>query len=209
MKKFFTLIAMAFAAVVSHAQSNDLQFCYVDGTVIPNGSIVEVSTPDPEALEYDEVKFESGIYIKNTTSNTLNATLSLNVTEISPESELSVCLGKQCKMYTVKGVNTLTYDLAAGSLNNMLCHWVPALSEDTDEYMYGTCSGEYTLKSGSTTCSTITVKFVYADPASINTVDANAASVVKSYDLQGCENANAKGIVIERLSNGSVRKVIK
>lgn len=208
MKKIFTLISMALIAMTSQAQNNDLQFCYENGTIIPDGSVVVVDTPDPELLAEDEIKFESGIFIKNNTASSLASTLEFSVTEITEESELSVCLGTNCHMYTQNGTFSLTDNLAAGSISSMQCHWSPAYNWDTDEYIYGNCKGTYSIKNGSTVCSTITVNFVYADPAGISTIDKNA-TVVKSYDLQGRETSNAKGIVIEKMSDGSVRKVIK
>lgn len=207
MKKIFTLIAMAMMTIASQAQ--DLQFCYANGTIIPNGTTVVVNTPDAELLEEDEVKFESGIYIKNTTAGTVNSTLSFNVSEIQEESELSVCLGTQCNMYSTVGTyNISNVNLTAGSISNMQCHWAPAYDYDLDDYVYGSCTGTYTLKSGNTTCSTITVQFVYADPASIISA-TGTKKVVKTYDLQGRETIGAKGIVLQKMSDGTVRKVLK
>lgn len=200
---------MAMMAIAMHAQSNDLQFCYKDGTVIPSGSTVVINTPDPELLEEDEVMFESGIYIKNATSSAVNATLSFKVTEISEESELSVCLGTQCQMYHVTGnYDIANVSLTGGSLNDMRCHWAPAIDWDTEEYSYGSCAAEYTIKSGSTACSTITVKFVYADPTSINTVNKKA-TVAKTFDITGRQTISGNGILIQKMSDGSVRKVVK
>lgn len=209
MKKIFTLIAMAMMAIAMHAQSNDLQFCYADGTVVPSGSVVVINTPDPELLADDEVKFESGMYIKNTTSGAVNATLSFKVTEISAESELSVCLGTQCQMYHSTGnYDIKNVSLKGGSINNMQCHWSPAIDWDTEEYAYGSSSAEYTLKSGSTACSTITIKFVYADPTSISTV-SKKATVAKTFDITGRQTTSGNGILIQKMSDGSVRKVVK
>lgn len=208
MKKIFTLIAMAMMTIASQAQ--DLQFCYEDGTAIPSGTTVVVSTPDQELFEEDGTRmYESGIYIKNTTAGTVNSTLSFEVTEFQEESELSVCLGTQCNMYSKVGTyNISNVNLAAGSISSMQCHWAPAYDYDLDDYIYGSCTGTYTLKSGSTTCSTITVQFVYADPASVEST-TGTAKVVKTYDVMGRQTIGAKGIVLQKMSDGSVRKVLK
>lgn len=207
MKKIFTLVAMAMVTIASQAQS--LQFCYEDGTIIPDGSVVVVSTPDPESLEWDEVKFESGIFIKNASENVVNATLNFNVTELPEESELSVCLGMSCHMYSEVGEYSIAnVSLAAGSASSMQCHWTPAIDWDTEEYIYDSCSGEYTLLDGSTKCSTISVLFVYADPSGVESV-AGDNKVVKAFDLMGRQTNIAHGIVIEKMNDGSVRKVMK
>lgn len=209
MKKIFTLVAMAMMTIAGNAQSDDLQFCYEDGTVIPNGSEVVINTPDPELLAEDEVKFESGIYVKNATASVVTATLQFDVFEMAEESELSVCLGMQCQLYSTPGEYSISnVNLEGGSISNMQCHWSPAINWDTEEYVYGSCAGKYTLMSGNTNCSTITVKFVYDDPAGIKTADKNA-TVVKAYDLQGRVAASANGIIIEKMSDGSVRKIMK
>lgn len=207
MKKFFTLIAVALCAMTAQAQAS-LEFCYEDGTIIPNGSVVTVNTPDPERLLDDEIFFESGVYIKNTTGSTVNSTLVFNLTEIAEDSELSVCLGTNCNMYRTLGEHSIAnVDLAAGSISSMQCHWSPAYDWDEDEYVYGSCIGTYTLKAGSTACSTITVKFDYQDPAGISNV-ASASNVVATYDLQGRQASASKGISIVRMSDGTVRKVL-
>lgn len=207
MKKIFTLVAMAMMTIASQAQS--LQFCYEDGTIIPDGSVVVVNTPDAECLEWDEVKFDSGIFIKNASENAVNATLNFNVTELPEESELSVCLGMTCKMYSEVGEYSIAnVVLAAGSASSMQCHWTPAMDWDTEEYLYGSCSGVYTLLDGSDKCSTISVQFVYADPTGVKSV-AGGNEVVKTFDLMGRQTNAAHGIVIEKLGNGAARKVIK
>lgn len=209
MKKIFTLIAMAMMAVATQAQNSDLMFCYENGEEIPSGSVVVVNTPDEEYLEFDEIMFNSGIFIKNNTASDVVSNLAFTVSEMSDESELSVCLGTQCQMFHCIGDYAISnVKLAAGSSSDMRCHWAPAIDWDTEEYVYGSCTGVYALLSGSEVCSSITVKFIYADEAGINAAD-NAVKVVKTYDLQGREAASAKGLVIEKLSNGKVRKVIK
>lgn len=208
MKKIFTLIAMAMMTIASQAQSNDLQFCYEDGTVIPSGTTVVIDTPDAELLEEDEVMFESGIYIKNTTAGAINSTLSFDITQNPEGTELSVCLGMQCQMYYQSGSFSISnVNLDANSKNNMRCHWSP-IDNESGDYIYGSCTGTYTLKSGSTTCSTITVQFVYADPTSITSTNG-ANKVVKAYDLMGRQTTSGKGIVLQKMSDGTVRKVLK
>lgn len=207
MKKFFTLIAVALCAITVQAQAS-LEFCQEDGTIIPNGSVITVNTPDPEYLQDGDVFFESGIYIKNTTSSTVNSTLAFNITELSEESGLSVCLGTSCNMYHQAGEYSISnVDLAAGSISCMQCHWAPAFDCDTDEYVYGACVGTYTLKAGSATCSTITVEFKYEDPAGINNV-SSVNKVLSTYDLQGRQTVGNKGINIVRMSDGTVKKVL-
>ena len=207
MKKFFTLIAVALSAMTAQAQAS-LEFCYEDGSIIPNGSVITVNTPDPERLLDDEIFFESGVFIKNTTGSTVNSTLSFSLTEVTPGSELSVCLGTNCNMYTVPADYSISnVDLAAGSISSMQCHWSPAFDWDTEEYSYGACTGIYTLQAGSTVCSTVTVKFIYADPAGISNV-ASSSTAVAAYDLQGRPAKAQKGINIVRMSDGTVKKVL-
>lgn len=209
MKKIFTLLTIFAVALTAKAQ-NALEFCYQDGTIVPSGSEIVVDTPNEEELEWGEYMFNSGLYIKNTTSSAVPATLffTYNTDEMA---ELSVCLGTNCRMYNGVGDATISgQTLEAGTISDMQCHWAPAWNEDWTVQEYGTCVAEFTIKANGTACSTIKVKFVYADPSGIQNVQNGSKKVVAAYGINGLRlSDSAHGIVIEKLSDGSVVKTIK
>lgn len=207
MKKLFTLIAMTMLVVASQAQS--LQFCYADGTVIPDGTEIVATTVNEELLEWDEIQLESGVFVKNTSAGNVTATLSFNITELSEESSLSVCLGTNCHMYTETGENSISnVKLNGNSINDLMCHWVPAVNDDY-EYLPGNCKAIYTISEGGNKCSTITINFVYGD-TSVNGINTSDAKIVATYTANGqLASASQKGLLIQKMSDGSIRKVIK
>lgn len=208
MKKIFTLLTIFAVALTAKAQ-NALEFCYQDGTIVPSGSEIVVDTPNEEELEWGEYMFNSGLYIKNTTSSAVSAELTFSYAT-QEMGELSVCLGTNCRMFNGVGNATISNQmLAAGSVNDMQCHWSPEWNEEENQN-YGTCDAEFTLKAGGETCSTIKLKFVYADPSAIQNVQNGSKTVVATFGVNGQRlSDNAHGIVIEKLSDGSVVKTIK
>lgn len=197
MKKIFTLITVMLVCIAANAQDAVLQFCHEDGTIVPDGSTVTVNVPEPEDAEFGIYVYNSGLYIKNTTATSADAKLETNVTAIS--GELSVCLGTLCRMYGEPGTYQITGErLNGGSINNMQCHWSPALDESGENYLYGECTAECTISSAGQRCSTVTIHFVHADPAGINDISAEAsAKNAQPYNIAGQRiNGSAKGLII-------------
>lgn len=203
MKKFFTLIAMAFVAVASHAQ---IVFLDPEGKEYADGQTMTIySTVDPD---WGDVILEAPS-IKNTSASSVSVSLNVDIKTLPENTAVQMCFPESCFFLDIIGsYNTQSTNMEAGSTRSTATEW-SCYDSELDDYAYGVCTVIITAYANGNKSSAVTVNYVNADPAGINTVDANAASVVKSYDLQGRENANAKGIVIERLSNGSVRKVIK
>lgn len=208
MKKIFTLLTIFAVALTAKAQ-NALEFCYEDGTIVPSGTQLVVDTPNEEELEWGEYMYNSGLYIKNTTSSAVSAELSFSYAT-QEMGELSVCLGTNCRMFSGVGDATISNQmLTAGSVSDMQCHWSPEWNEEGTQN-YGTCDAEFTLKAAGVTCSTIKLKFVYADPSGIQNVQDGSKKVVATYGINGQRlNGNAHGIVIEKLSDGNVVKTVK
>lgn len=211
MKRFFTLIAVAFALTNAFAEDTFV-FCYENGTVIPNGSTVNIETSDATAVAESFGMLESGVFVKNTKGNDEIASLSFNITELSEGSSLMVCLGTNCHNYEKVGTNAIqNVTLSGGGIYDLLTHWSP-FTEDWETFKYGMCSVTMTIQhvSGSVVdCSTITINFSFGESTSIKNFGKSGVNVVEYYSLTGEKvSAGQKGIVFQMMSDGSVRKAI-
>lgn len=204
MKKIFTLIAAALMSVAASAQS-DVQFCYADGTVITDGSVVLANTPDPTFAAFGLYQYDSGVYVKNTSASEAKVALTSNVKSMD-SGDYSVCLGTVCRAYEATGVYTIDDVALNGSFfSSMQCHWQPAFVGAAQAY--GKCEVDVTLASGSTKHK-ITILFSHDDPATVQAA-TDAAKVVSTYTISGQKvSDNHKGLVLRRMSDGRVRKVL-
>lgn len=207
MKKIYTLIVALMATVGAFAQDNTFQFCKADGTIVPSGSTVTASEYDPDQLEWDIYQINSGLFILNTSSVDEVAELAINV-ETLEGAELSCCLGTECRPYGNVGNYTISgQKLAAGKPNDMMLH---AERLEEAESMNAKVKLTISHKSGFVTneCATITVIFQDGE-AGVQSIQNGDVKVVKTFDAMGRETTAQKGLLIEQLSNGQVRKVIK
>lgn len=201
MKKIFTLIAMAMMTVAMQAQ---VVLVDLEGKEYGNG---ESFTITPEIDEWDELVFEAPS-IKNNGSAAVNVKLGVNITALPANTAVQECFAVNCFFFGEVGSHdTKEVVLSAGETKSTATEW-QCYDSEADDYAIGTCTVEFTIYENGVKGNVVTVNYVNADPAGIKTLDKNA-TVVKTYDLQGREAANAKGLVIEKLSNGQVRKVIK
>lgn len=207
MKKIFTLIAAVMIAASAMAD-NTFVFCDKDGNEIPNGSTVRVATADPSVLEEGMGMLESGVFVKNTASTSEVASLSFNITSLSEGSSLMVCLGTNCRNYEETGANSINnVTLEKNSINDLMTHW-SAYTEDWVTYQPGSCTVDMTIQHAGNDCSTITINFVYGEDASLATSKSDV-TVVSTFTMLGQKaSANQKGIVLQQMSDGTVRKVI-
>lgn len=209
MKKFLTLITAVFTALTVSAQKDALQFCYEDGTIIPDGSVVEANMPDEFMQQFGIYKFNSNVYVKNTLASGVDATLTADIRSI--QGDLSLCMGLQCVMYKEKGSYSIpNVQLAAGSINDLQCHWQPAFDEASEKgQAYGKCEADYTISTPEGKCSTITIVFAFEDPSAVQAASAASSRVVANYSTSGRQvSAGYKGLVLRRMADGTLRKVI-
>lgn len=201
MKKIFTLIAMAMMTMASQAQ---VVLVDLNGNEYTSGEFT--ITPEIDE-EYGDVIFEAPS-VKNNGGSAVDVSLDINIKVLPENTGVQYCYPSSCFFcYETKVIKTGSASVAAGETKSTATEW-QCYNSELDDYDFGTCTIEFTIYENGQKGNVVTVNYVYADPAGITTVDKNA-TVVKSYDLQGREATNASGIVIEKMSNGKVRKVIK
>lgn len=201
MKKIFTLIAMAMMTMASQAQ---VVLVDLNGNEYTSGEFT--ITPEIDE-EYGDVIFEAPS-VKNNGGSAVDVSFDINIKVLPENTGVQYCYPENCFFcYEAKVIKTGSASVAAGETKSTATEW-QCYNPELDDYDFGTCTIEFTIYENGQKGNVVTVNYVYADPAGIATVDKNA-TVVKTYDLQGREATNASGIVIEKMSNGKVRKVIK
>lgn len=204
MKKFFTLILSAFVAVAASAQVVMLD---PDGNEYTAG---EEMTIYAELNEWDEIEIPSPV-LKNKGTKSVNVSMGVNIVSLPEGTSVGDCFSGGCVNFSATGEHTTAAKtLAAGSEMHSEVEW-NCWSQAAGDYVYGTCTIDFTIYENGTSTGVIRVNFIYADPAAINSVGSAASlNVVESYTLNGQRaTVGSKGIILNRMSDGRVVKVMR
>lgn len=220
MHKFYsTILGLLVCATTVSAQDVDetLQFVFNDGTVVPSGSTITASTAETTITGRVEIK--SGLYVK-TNVESGGSYVSVAYTVDAPNGDVQLCYPLNCANINGSGETSIGMMRAGSDPQDLQSEWFPTA--------YGTATVTYTLKKyqyegmggplGLTpiynflnNCATVTVKYVYADPAGINEAIANGEAVaVTYYDMAGRKVLNpGKGLFIKKamMADGTVKTV--
>lgn len=199
MKKIFTTIAMAVVAVAAQAQ---IVFLDPEGKEYTDGQTMTInSTIDPD---WGDVVLEAPD-LKNTSTSGANVYLNVDIKTLPANTAVQECFATNCYFFDLEGAHdTQSVFIAAGATRSTATEW-QCYNFETDDYSYGVCTVVLTAYvNGEKSCA-VTVNYVNADPAGISTVEKNA-TVVNQYDVQGRMVANHKGLIIKKMSDGTVRK---
>lgn len=234
MKKLFSLTMMLLLGLgFGFAQDDDedeldesLQFAYRDGTIVPNGSVVNVSTltDDPFGGSY----IASGLYVKNTLDDKVGTKVTMTVTNLH-SGAVQFCMMSNCTSYHDTDAHEKQGILTGGKLDDMMLEWFPGEVTDSGVVFnptgYGTTTADlhidiiefndtrFPITYGDVigTGPTITVNFTYADLTGISNVEDTKAQVVARYNAAGARiPAPVRGLNILRMSNGTtIKQLIK
>lgn len=223
MKKIFTFALMlALGCTASYAQDEELdetlQFVDDKGTVVPDGSVVNVTKAEEDPFG-GGVVLSAGLFVKNTTSEEVGTQGTWDITAL-PGGDVQFCYPSACLTHDAVG----NYTTAKGVLNpdanvDLMTEWLPG------ENVYGTATVEYQLYvleftkgfQGKITYGDIigygpkiTVNYIYPDPTGINQATTTSINrVVERYNAAGARiSAPVKGVNILKMEDGSVKKVI-
>jgi len=203
MKQIFTLISMWVMAIAVSA-ADGYVFVDKDGNAVANGSTVVSTAADVDM--FGTVMIHSGLFVKNADAPAnYSVAVEAKITRMD-NGALQLCFPTNCYQYiavgTYGGDSKTTLD--QGQSKDLQTEWLPTA--------YGECIVEYTAKSYQGVFSkgscTVTVHYVYADPAGIAAPSATDRRVQQSYDLQGRSvRGDSRGLRLVRMSDGSVKKV--
>lgn len=219
MKKLLLLLG-AVALIATKAAAIDNTFTFVDasGNSYNDGDTITLTTVEfvDDGLDaYYQIS--SGLYVKNNTAEQIGAGIDFDIARID-NGNLSVCFPGNCYTYNTVG----TYSQSGGYLDASV---TKTLQTEWIMTGYGECDATFTLtvfdisynKYGLPTYTqreedgpTITVHFVYSDPAGIRAISSvtNRYEVAR-YTISGRQiDTPQKGLNIVKYSDGTVRKVI-
>lgn len=207
MKKLFTLILSAFVAVAASAQVVMLD---PDGNEYTAGDEMTIyADVDPE---WGDVSFIGlSPVLKNKGTKSVNVSMGVNIVSLPEGTSVADCFSGGCVNFSATGEHTTAAKtLAAGSEMHSEVEW-NCWSQAAGNYVFGTCTVDFTIYENGTSTGVTRVNFIYADPAAINSVGSTAAlNVVESYTLNGQRaTVGSKGIILNRMSDGSVVKVVR
>lgn len=199
MKKIFTIIAMAVVAVAAQAQ---IVFLDPEGKEYTDGQTMTInSTIDPD---WGDVVLEAPD-LKNTSTSGANVYLNVDIKTLPANTAVQECFATNCYFFDLEGAHdTQSVFIGGGVTRSTATEW-QCYDSEIDDFVYGVCTVVLTAYVNGAKSTSVTVNYVHADPAGISTVEKNA-TVVNQYDVQGRMVANHKGLIIKKMSDGTVRK---
>lgn len=146
MKKLFTLCAaIVMGCMAASAQTdNTFQFVDKDGNVVADGTTWHAYEKENDIF-YGTI-IPSGLYVKNTTSETANCSLDFQVTQISG-SKFLICYPKNCisNSGVTEVISTGTGEQLANESKDLQSEWV-VKPFGADAETTGTCTVTLQLK---------------------------------------------------------------
>lgn len=224
-KSLLLFVAAMLVGGAANAQTdNTLQFVDASGNVVEDGATVngEVEYIDASAYGGGYYQVNSGLYVKNNSSEVVGASAEVDVTRMDNGS-LSCCFPSYCgAIYDVGSIETQAGTMNSGELKPFQTEWIPS-----DATSYGQCIATFRLilREGSVNDwglpvvgdviaqgPSVTVNFVFdeesAGIAGVETVENNEP--VGYYTLDGQKlSAPRKGTVnIVKYANGKTSKIV-
>lgn len=210
----FIICALCFGHVLAQEPDDTFQFFDLNGDIVADGSIITVSTLN------EEDQMVVPLIVKNVNGMKAAAALYETINGM-PNGEWQTCAFGNCVVLSNDGYSAKDI-VMDGFEQDIQTEWIP------QEGQYATWTATLQIhtfniitvsKFGVTTESvgndvvgygpTVTVKFVYSDPASVNNVANPSVAQQQCYSISGQRMANgSKGLAIVRMADGHVVKKI-
>lgn len=211
MRKVYTIMICLLAGMssVMAQKNNSIVFADANGNEYTDGATIYATTVEESPMG---AEIASGVYLKNTTSAISRAEIKYNISTMD-NGYHSICTQTLCN--TDEATGSFTYPtivgLRVGQSASLIAEWYPSA--------YGQASVTYTLTIYDYVNDnyvevgdgySITVNYVYADPAGIEGVAADGAVSTTYYSLTGRRVANpGTGMFLAKkvMADGSVKTV--
>ncbi len=217
MKKILLFAAATLCGITAMADDIDttFRFVYEDGTEIPDGSKITVSSLTDDGIQ--DPFIASGIYVLNTTDSTAGVGLDLTVSRID-NGRFSCCFPMSCSAQTgpVTDLDNGNGAMTANEKRSMHTEYYPTA--------YGTCTATFRIRVHEVVEEklsvkvedfvaygpSITVNFVYDETSTgITAVGSASAEITGYYTLSGEKlAAPQKGVNIVKYADGRAVKTI-
>lgn len=217
MTKLFTLcLSILMGTGVAVAQDDCvLDFVDADGNVVEDGTTWNVYETEEDIFLGTVIN--SGLYVRNNSSDAVMAGVTYDVTQMSGGS-YQICFAGQCVSVTKTGSNTTpTGPLAGGEVSDLESEWIVRGWAET-EAITGTCT--VVLRAFQLSDEAVTdtifgpqITVVFHNDGTTSGIEGVASSdavkPVEYYTLSGRRIATpARGLNIVKYSDGTIRKVV-
>lgn len=206
---------LAFMCLTTSLWAQDFMFEFAkpDGTIIPDGSVVEVTAfekeEDPGTGEVF-VMMNSGLFARRTNASESQEVRMAYTVERMDNGDMQICFPSVCSKVSSVASGATKPGTLFSTNQPLATEWFPT--------EYGTCTLKARLEAVEATSGgnyktvdagpTITIRFVYADPAHV-TATAMIASPVAYYTLGGQRVSTLHhGVNVVRMSDGRILKRI-
>jgi len=220
MKKVITLCAAVLMNMAVMAQVDEtFQFVDANGTVVPDGSVITVSVVEDDGFGSLEMKVP--LFLRNSSGQETAVGIYETIDDM-PNGMWQTCVLGNCVSLTKTGYSSKA--VVAGDQPDMdlQTEWFPeggqyATWQATLQiHIFNVESKESFGQNVKTVGDQVTaygpqvtVRFQYADPASVSQLRADGSAVREVYDLQGRLSGCSAGLRIVRRADGTVGKVLQ
>ena len=190
---------------IGQTQAAGYAFADKDGNEI---TTAEITCNQVEDDGFGDLEVASGLFLKNVGGEEgTKVTMQANITRMDNGS-VKLCFPINCVSYDATGEQSETpaATIPLGTWQNVLTEWCPTA--------YGECEVVYTARvyKGLAELGSfaVTVNYVNADVTGVASTKNDNAHQHETFDLSGRRTVNERrGLSIVRMSDGSVRKVLR
>lgn len=214
MKKLSTLVLLLMIGALSvwSQTNNTFLFCDKNGKEVPDGTKLTITEVEDDGWE--GMMMPSGLFVKNTADEDASLRIHCQLQTID-NGLFQICFPTSCITKEAKETfDTPSGSMSAGEIKDLMTEWVPE--------GYGKCTVVYQVEVMKMISliplqyeslgmgSSVTVEYVYADPAGVENVFSDKMREPSAYyNLNGVKkNAPHRGLNIVRMNDGQVIKQI-
>lgn len=205
MKKIFTFIAAMACAASVNAQIVLVHPNAIDGKEYGDGDTMVINA---EEDEFGQPACLAPV-VKNNYSKSKNVKFTYTIKDMTSGTQFSDCYSGSCTFKNTLGTySTSAKAVEANATMSTVMEWSPFAGR---QYVFGSCTVQFDVYAGASFEGSVTVVYQYLDPAGIESITTDGEKTVSaSYSVGGQRiSSNTKGLRIERMSDGSIRKVVK
>lgn len=210
----FLISAMCFGHVVAQQTDDTFQFTDLNGNIVADGSVITVNTINEEG------QMVVPLQVKNTSATKAAGSIYETISGM-PGGAWQTCAFGNCMQLTENGYSPKSI-VMGGIEQDIQTEWIPqegqyaswtaTLQIHVFNIVSVTMFGRTSDSVGSELIGygpSVTVNFVYADPAAVNAITNATAPAQQLYSISGQHVANGyRGIAIVRTADGHTMKKI-
>lgn len=205
----FSIFNFQFSISRVAAQDFAYEFAMPDGTIVPDGSVLTITKAEEADDGSGDILMNSGLYAKNVDGDAEDLVRIAYTVQTMESGNMQICFPSACKNINAPSTGATNPGTMPSALHSIATEWFPTA--------YGKCTVKMNLETVVKTTNgyvsiddgpSITLQFVYADPASVGAA-VSVATPVAYYAISGQRlTAKPHGLALVRLSDGRVVKRI-